>query len=987
MKKKLLALLLACCMVFGMLPAVSAAETGSGTLEDGMTWSLDSSGTLTISGTGPMMDFDDWDDIPWYQYATSITKVVVKPGITTIGARAISEYDRLTSVSLPEGITSIGTQGISNNRSLTTITLPESLESIGSYAFLGNTSLTTLEIPESVTSIGSRAFSNCESLLRIAIPEGITEIGEHVLSWCKSLVEVDLPDSLTTIGSHAFMSCYHLKSVTIPSGVTTIGESAFSQCSSLTEVEIPEGVTSIGPSAFYHCEKLTTISLPSTVEFIGEQAFNLCRSLTAFQVDENNTNFTNDSNGALYSKDYTTLYQIPGAAASFTIPSTVTNVNYGAFRGCANLTEVTIPNSVTAIGDWAFSDCDSLTEVVIPDSVTELGKYAFAYCDLLENVTLPENLTVLNYRAFRECLALTEITIPAGITELDDGVFDGCIKLAKVYFLSDAPTFGENDVFGSVTATCFYPAGNPTWNDDTLQQYGGTLTWVAVDEDPAPSQPTDPKPTDPEPTDPEPTEPQPTEPSIPEESEYSGSCGEGIYWTFDPDTGVLSIFGSGTMTTNDYTSPWKRLRDQILKIEFAPEVTNIGEYAFQALKSLKRVVIPEHVVSIGFGAFTSCSSLKEVVIRGPVTELRSTFSQCRGLVSVILPNTVEIMSETFNGCQSLETVDLPVNLKVMNSVFHGCYKLKEVVVPEGVVDIDGSFWNCWNLTKVDLPDSVENLGSRTFGCCHDLKMITIPENVKYIGSWAFDWVDVRSKTPRISGVQTIFFTGDAPEFHEEAFYSMSESKITCFYPQNNSTWTKSVLQNYGGNVTWKAYDPAEAGNPFTDVKSGDYYFEPVLWALENNITGGTSANTFSPNASCSRGQIVTFLWAAAGRPEPTSYYNPFTDVKESDYFYKAVLWAVENGITSGMDETTFGSSRPCTRAQVVTFLWAAVGRPEPTGGYNPFTDVKETDYYYKAVLFAMEYGITSGMSSTTFGSNSTCTRAHVVTFLYRTFWG
>ena len=180
-------------------------------------------------------------------------------------------------------------------------------------------------------------------------------------------------------------------------------------------------------------------------------------------------------------------------------------------------------------------------------------------------------------------------------------------------------------------------------------------------------------------------------------------------------------------------------------------------------------------------------------------------------------------------------------------------------------------------------------------------------------------------------------------------------------------------------------EPEPVKNPFTDVSSSAYYYEPVLWAVEKSITGGTSATTFSPNASCTRGQIVTFLWAAAGRPSPVSSKNPFTDVKQSDYYYKAVLWSVENGITSGISATKFGPNQTCTRCQAVTFLWAAKGRPDPKSTGNSFSDVKESDYYCKAVLWAVENGITSGVGGGKFGSGNTCTRGQIVTFLYKAF--
>ena len=172
-------------------------------------------------------------------------------------------------------------------------------------------------------------------------------------------------------------------------------------------------------------------------------------------------------------------------------------------------------------------------------------------------------------------------------------------------------------------------------------------------------------------------------------------------------------------------------------------------------------------------------------------------------------------------------------------------------------------------------------------------------------------------------------------------------------------------------------------NPFQDVPDDAYYFEAVNWAVANNVTNGTSETTFSPNVGCTRAQVVTFLWRAAGQPEPTEGTNPFTDVKEGTYYYKAVLWAVEKGITNGTSETTFDPDETCTRGQIVTFLWRREGKPAPTGANNPFADVKPSAYFGSAVLWAVETGITNGTSETTFEPNEGCTRAQVVTFLWR----
>ena len=177
--------------------------------------------------------------------------------------------------------------------------------------------------------------------------------------------------------------------------------------------------------------------------------------------------------------------------------------------------------------------------------------------------------------------------------------------------------------------------------------------------------------------------------------------------------------------------------------------------------------------------------------------------------------------------------------------------------------------------------------------------------------------------------------------------------------------------------------PSTAGNPFTDVKAGAYYYDAVLWAAANNVTAGTSATAFSPEVGCTRAQVVTFLWRAAGQPKPTAGSNPFGDVKNGTYYYEAVLWAVEKGITAGTSTTTFSPDDTCTRAQIVTFLWRYEGQPAPTTANNPFADVKESAYFAKAVLWAAESGVTSGTSATTFSPKDTCTRAQVVTFLYR----
>ena len=169
---------------------------------------------------------------------------------------------------------------------------------------------------------------------------------------------------------------------------------------------------------------------------------------------------------------------------------------------------------------------------------------------------------------------------------------------------------------------------------------------------------------------------------------------------------------------------------------------------------------------------------------------------------------------------------------------------------------------------------------------------------------------------------------------------------------------------------------------FTDVPANAYYTDAISWAVLNGVTKGTSETTFSPNASCTRAQAVTFLWRAAGSPSPRSSTMPFTDVAADAYYCDAVLWAVEQDITKGTSDTAFSPNATCTRAQIVTFLWRSQTSPA-AGAVNPFTDVAGNAYYAEAVKWAVMEGVTSGTTATTFSPNDHCTRAQIVTFLWR----
>ncbi len=414
MRKRLLSFVLAVLMIASLLPATALAAdvVTSGTCGaegDGsnLTWTLDSEGVLTISGSGDMYDYYS-SSAPWHGRVKS---AVIAEGVTSIGWDAFDGCTSLTSVTIPDSVTSIGRSAFYDCRSLTSVTIPDSVTSIGGSAFYDCRSLTSVTIPNGVTSIGAWAFYNCRSLTSVTIPNGVTSIGSYAFYRCRSLTSVTIPDSVTSIGDGAFSNCKSLTSVTIPGSVTSIGQHAFQGCTSLTSVTIPDSVTSIGEYAFDGCTSLTSVTIPDSVTSIGDFVFSNCKSLT-----------------------------------SVAIPDSVTSIGDSAFSYCRSLTSVTIPDSVTSIGGDTFRDCTSLTSVTIPDSVTSIGDGAFASCTSLTGIWVAEGNNDYSSDASgvlfnKDKITLVqcpgtfrEYTIPDSVTSIGESAFYDCSSLTDVYY-------------------------------------------------------------------------------------------------------------------------------------------------------------------------------------------------------------------------------------------------------------------------------------------------------------------------------------------------------------------------------------------------------------------------------------------------------------------------------------------------------------------------------------------------------------------------
>lgn len=374
--KKFLSFLMALIVAITIIPmsaiTVGATET-SGTCGDNLTWEFDeSTDTLTISGTGEICGYpynttDRTYNRPWENFENDITSVVIESGITSIGYNAFCDFTNLTNVTIGNSVTSIGDYAFGFCISLTSIAIPNSVTSIISNAFYDCRSLTSITIPDSVTSIGEYAFYNTAYYNDTNNWENdVLYIGNYLIKADESISgEYEIKDGTLVIARYALAGCDKLTSIIIPNSVTSIDNNAIYFCTSLASVTIGDSVASIGRQGFAYCESLTSVHIPDSVTSIGDNAFYRCYSLTSIMVDTDNEYYSSDEYGVLFNKDKTILIQYPigNQRISYTIPDSVTSIDYQAFRECEILTSVTFPDSVTWISYGAFYYCTSLTDV------------------------------------------------------------------------------------------------------------------------------------------------------------------------------------------------------------------------------------------------------------------------------------------------------------------------------------------------------------------------------------------------------------------------------------------------------------------------------------------------------------------------------------------------------------------------------------------------------------------------------------------------
>ena len=910
---------------------------------------------------------------------SSLSNVYIPENISTIRGHAFSMCTALKSIALPKSLTAIENYAFYWT-GLKTISLPDSVQTLGDAAFNNCESLQTAVLSKNLQEIPFRAFAVCPLLSSVTIPEGISKIGEQAFQRCTSLRSITLPQSLASIEKGAF-SGSGLTSITLPDSVQTLGEGVFLSCESLQTVTLSENLTEILNQTFAGCSLLSNIAVPDGIEYIGEQAFTMCTSLKSITLPRK---LTSIETGTFFQSGLTTI----------TIPDGVLQLKNGAFKACSKLSTIRIPASVVTIEDDVFYGCTSLEVIRFLGSPPVIGGTSFK--DVTARAYYPAGygwyeekrlnyggtLTWYSFAMIR--LEQNELTIRPNSSEELKAILSGGATMDDVSWTSSDPTVATVSQKGVVTGkavgtaeiTAMLTDSNVSascivtvTNSDILAtavQLNKTNTSIEKGQSETLSATV-----------------------LPANATYKT-----VSWR-SSNTAVATVSSNGTVTAKAVGTATitATQAESNVSASCVVSVIIIPATAVQ-LNRTDMSIVKGRSGTLSATVLPTNATYKTVSWRSSNTAVATVSSN--GTVTAKAEGTATITATQAESKVSASCVVTVVNIPATSvkldrtniTIEEGASTLlMATVFPENATNTKISW------SSSDPAVAMVSGGGMVTGMAAGTATITaaqIESNV--YASCVVTVISIPATAVQLNKTNMAIETGKTDVLRATVLPEDATNKRVGWSSSN-----KSVAAVSGdGTVTAKAVGTAVITAStvngkkasctyrvlFSDVANlSDYFYEPVYWAVDNGITSGTSATTFSPYNSCTRGQVMSFLWKANGSPI-VGGSNPFTDVKESDYFYNAVLWAVSQGITSGTSATTFSPYNPCTRAQVMSFLYKAMGSPEVSSS-NPFTDVKESDYFYAPVLWAVSQGITNGTSATTFGPYNTCTRAQVMTFLYK----
>ena len=595
--------------------------------EDNLTWKLDADGTLTISGTGAMKDYDIKDNESPVYKNSKVKKVVIEDGVTSIGDWAFYYC-----------------------KSLTTITIPDSVISIGNYAFTGCKDLTSITIPDRVTSIGERAFANCSSLTSIKIPDSVISIGESAFSGCKNLTSITIPDSIISIGNTVFYNCSSLTSITIPDSVTSIGDSAFELCNKLSSITLSNNITSIGRYAFQNCSSLKSITIPDSVTSIGAMAFYSCSNLQTISLGCGSALKKSNFGGQANLVSYTNQHLLTKTEAKAKTCTEDGNKEYWTCEHCGKyfLSDDTNPETAKAVeqSEFIIPASHKLTKVDAKAvTCAENGNKEYWTCEHCGKYFLSDDTNPKTAKA----VELSETVIPA-------------LKHKNAYIRDiSKPTETEPGYSGDrycPDCDTVLEKGYTYWNEDNLTwtlYADGTLTISGTgamkDYDIENNK-----------------SPVYMNSKVKKVVIEDGVTSIGNY-AFSGCLGLKSItIPDGITSIGDHAfDSCINLRS----ITLPDSITSIGMRAFYNCWNVPSIIIPDGVTNIEDFTFDSCISLTSITIPNSVTNIKSSaFHNCADLTSITIPDSVTSIGDSaFSDCGSLTTISLSCGSALKKSDF------------------------------------------------------------------------------------------------------------------------------------------------------------------------------------------------------------------------------------------------------------------------------------------------------------------------------